>query len=116
MSDAYHRPVFEIAAHIWSNAGGLSIQMVKQLTFLGEDSRMIPLSGFNLHDDHAARHRIALDEPLPLPVIEVEVVRILAFPPGVFDAKIGQRYSLSSMPVHYQPPAIVRAKDEWTAN
>lgn len=116
MSDAYHRPVFEIAAHIWSNAGGLSIQMVKQLTFLGNDPRVVPLTGFNLHDDHASWRRAAFYEALFLPVIEIEVVRILAFPPRVIDTEIGQRYALGRMPVHDQSPAVVRAKDERAAD
>jgi hypothetical protein len=28
--------------------------MVEQLTFFGDDPRMVPLTGFNLHDDHTA--------------------------------------------------------------
>jgi hypothetical protein len=30
--------------------------VVKQLTFFGNDPRVVPLTGFNLHDDHTAWH------------------------------------------------------------
>jgi hypothetical protein len=54
VANADHRPVFEVTAGIRRDAGWLAVQMVKQLTLLGDDPRVIPLSGFNLHDDHAA--------------------------------------------------------------
>ena len=116
MSDAYHRPVFEIAARVRRDAGWLPVEMMKQLTFFGNDPRMVPFAGLNLHDDHTAWRRIALSKPFPLPVIEIEVVRVLTFPPRIIDAKIGQRNALCSMPVHYQPPAVVRAQNEWATN
>ena len=91
MSDAYHRPIFEIAAQVRRDAGWLPIEMMKQLTFFGNDPRMVPLSRFNLHDDHAAWRRAAFYETLFLPVLEIEVVRVLAFPPRVVDPEISQR-------------------------
>lgn len=116
MADADHRPVSEIPACIGSNAGRLAIKVVQQLPFLGDDPCMVPLIGFNLHDDHAAGRRVAFDKPFPLPVVEIEVVRVLAFPPGVIDAEIIKRNALGRMPVHYQAPAVVRAEDKRAAN
>ena len=116
MSDAYHRPVFEIAARVRRDAGWLPVQMVKQFAFLGNDPRMVPLTGFNLHDDHTAWRWVAFDKPLPLPVIEIQVVWVVAFPPRIIDPEIIQRYTLGGMPVHDQPPAVVRAKDERAAD
>lgn len=88
MSDAYHRPVFEIAAQVRRDAGWLPIEMMKQPTFFGNDPRMVPLSRFNLHDDHAAWRRVTLNKPFTLPVLEIEVVRVVAFPPRIIDAEI----------------------------
>lgn len=63
MSDTYHRPVFEIAAHIRSNAGRLAIKMMEKFALLRDNSGMVPLSGFDLHDDHTTVRRVTLDEP-----------------------------------------------------
>ena len=90
--------------------------MVEQLTFFSDDARMVPLIGINLHDDHTAWRRIALDEPFPLPVFEIEVVLVLAFPPRVIDAEIVQSDALNCVPVHNQPPAVIRAQDKRTPN
>ena len=81
--------------------------MVKQFTFLGNDPRVVPLTGFNLHDDHTAWRRVAFDKPFPLPVVEIQVVRVLAFPPWVIDAEIVKLHALGGMPIHYQSPAVI---------
>lgn len=66
MTDADHRPVFEITSRIRRDTGWLPVQMVKQLAFLGNDPRVVPLTGFNLHDDHtAATGRIRQTLPAP---------------------------------------------------
>ena len=88
MANADHRPVLEIAAGIGGNAGGLAIQMMEQFTIFSDNARMVPLIGFNLHDDHAPGRRVTLDEAFLLPVIEIEVVRVLTFPPRIIDAEI----------------------------
>ena len=116
MTNADHRAVFEIASGIWGNAGRLAVKVVEQLTFFSDDARMVPLIGINLHDDHTAWCRIALDESFPLPVFEIEIVRVLTFPPRVIDAKIVQRDALNGVPVHNQPPAVIRTQDKRTSD
>lgn len=43
MSDANHRPVFEVAAHVGCDAGWLAVQVMEQFALLSDNSRVIPL-------------------------------------------------------------------------